>query len=649
MKRISPYLPCTPQSDLDCFYNARWKKNVACMKKKLGIDKLIINNFDLVQHEINNELDNWIKNLKPDDSDQINRNIAKIRDLFPNRSENYHIMSKLTQRIANISDMESMIMVIRLLMEYDIPTLFTLNLIPNYRTEPGKPIVYILAVGEFPMTLNDPLDYEKENLIEELWFADRLGQSYSLAGKWGYDCCSRYEFMEDVIAIEVFFAKDNLTIKESKNTQITHNLVSYEDFISEFDINRFWIEILQPWGTESKVISYENRRFLEKIKSFFSPLTIEKISAIRNYFVYCIAKRHAQLLYLDYPRSVYSERIELMKAVSIIYGEHLQELFESRHANPEYKANVNRLIRQIAATFCNEVYSSEILEIESKTRIIHKLRSIKVFIGASDYSNVSTAYCMKCTTDFYTAYFKYNRHYVTDTMHLIGKRVNRSPFASNERIYSFTVNAYYDLSTNAIYIPTGIICHRFYDPDLDPVYNYGAMGAIISHEMMHAFDDQGINYDARGQLKSLLTPLDHDYYQRQINLINDQYTILLEDAHQAELSTSENLTDILGLKVAFRTYRRIYRRDFQALYDRLPSCYQEMDDLKAFFKRWAQCLRSVEDKINTETDDNGNHSPNKIRINAPFSHLIDYYNIYQVVSGDALYIEPAKRAVLFFD
>lgn len=122
-----------------------------------------------------------------------------------------------------------------------------------------------------------------------------------------------------------------------------------------------------------------------------------------------------------------------------------------------------------------------------------------------------------------------------------------------------TVNAYYNPPYNEIVFPAGILQFPFFDANADDAINYGAIGAVIGHEMTHGFDDQGRQYDKEGNLKDWWTPEDATKFTtktNQVAALYDGFTLLDNQHVNGKLTLGENLADIGGLNIAFDAFKK---------------------------------------------------------------------------------------------
>jgi predicted metalloendopeptidase len=218
----------------------------------------------------------------------------------------------------------------------------------------------------------------------------------------------------------------------------------------------------------------------------------------------------------------------------------------------------------------------------------------------------------------------------------VGRRTLRGEWLMTPQ----TVNAYYAPALNEIVFPAAILQPPFFDPAADAAVNYGAIGAVIGHEIGHAFDEQGRLYDAEGRRTNGWPPEDARAYRVRIAPLIDHYARfepLPGFRVNGRLTLNENAGDLAGLQIAFRAYQR-------SLDGRPAPVIDGLTGEQRFLMGWAQVWRSVEREGYTRQSIlTGLHAPSRFRANGPLSHLDAFYNAFDVHPGDRLYLPPDAR------
>jgi endothelin-converting enzyme/putative endopeptidase len=204
-----------------------------------------------------------------------------------------------------------------------------------------------------------------------------------------------------------------------------------------------------------------------------------------------------------------------------------------------------------------------------------------------------------------------------------------------------TVNAYYSPLSNQITFPAAILQPPFFDPNADPAVNYGAIGAIIGHEMGHGFDDQGRKFDASGHLRDWWSKATADAYTAHAQKLVAQYNAyepVPGTKINGQLTLGENLGDLGGIEAAYQAYRR-----YVAQHGEPPVIDGYTGDQRfflAFGEAWRQKRREGATRQQLLSDP---HSPAYFRTNGIVRNVDAWYTAFDVKPGDKLYLAPEDR------
>ncbi|MDH5833493.1 M13 family metallopeptidase [Luteimonas kalidii] len=220
----------------------------------------------------------------------------------------------------------------------------------------------------------------------------------------------------------------------------------------------------------------------------------------------------------------------------------------------------------------------------------------------------------------------------------LGKQVDKAEWGMTPQ----TVNAYYNSVKNEIVFPAAILQPPFFDPDADPAVNYGAIGGVIGHEIIHGFDDQGRKSDGEGVLRDWWTAEDAAKFEAQAAKLGAQYEAYefpqLPGMHiNGRTAMGENIGDLGGLTIALEAYRR-------SLDGKPAPVIDGFSGEQRLFLGWAQVWRTLwrDDALRQQLV-NGTHSPGHIRAFAPLRNIDAWYEAFDVAEGDPLWIAPEQR------
>jgi putative endopeptidase len=203
------------------------------------------------------------------------------------------------------------------------------------------------------------------------------------------------------------------------------------------------------------------------------------------------------------------------------------------------------------------------------------------------------------------------------------------------------VNAFYSPAFNSINFPAGILQPPFYDPQWDDALNYGAIGAVIGHEMTHGFDDRGRQFDANGNMRDWWTASDASRYKERADKVEEQfdaYTVLDSLHLNGRVTLGENIADLGGLAVAYAAFQKATAGKPRVQVDGL---WPE----QRFFLAWARVWRTLDtpEQLRTQVETDP-HSPAEWRVNGPLSNLDEFAKAFGCKDGDRMVRKAEARA-----
>lgn len=198
-------------------------------------------------------------------------------------------------------------------------------------------------------------------------------------------------------------------------------------------------------------------------------------------------------------------------------------------------------------------------------------------------------------------------------------------------------------SFNEIIFPAAILQEPFFSSQVDDALNYGAIGFVVGHELTHAFDDQGRQYDENGNLYSWWTPEDVDAFNSRTKVLVKQfenYRILNTNVN-GRLTLGENIADLCGLEVAFQAFLRTKQAKEEVRIDGLTP---QQRFFIAVARAWR--VKVTDEKLLAQLKSDP-HAPAMLRVNGPLSNMIGFYQTFNVTPGDAMYREAKDRVVIW--
>jgi predicted metalloendopeptidase len=320
-------------------------------------------------------------------------------------------------------------------------------------------------------------------------------------------------------------------------------------------------------------------------------------------------------------------------------GEAIGQVYVKQHFPPESKARIDALVENLEAAYKANIEKLEWMGPETRTKALQKLASFRVKIAYpdkwKDYSSMAIVpgdvLANARAADLWS--WRYD-------VAKLGKPVDKDEWLMTPQ----TVNAYYYPPTNEITFPAAILQSPFFDPRADDAVNYGAIGAVIGHEIGHAFDDQGRLYDATGALKDWWTKSDDASFKKRSQALVSQYSVfevLPGLKVNGQLTLGENIGDLGGLGVAYQAYRR-------SLGGKDAPVLGGLSGDQRFFMAWAQVWRSkYRDEALRSLVLSNPHTPPLMRVNGSVRNVDAWYAAFNVQPGDKLYLAPEQRVKIW--
>ena len=511
--------------------------------------------------------------------------------------------------------------------------------------DPGQPERYVVFVEQGGLSLPDESYYREEQFQELkgafLAHVERVATLVGLHDPHG--------FATRVVEHESHIAVAHWDQVSCRDAQKTYNLVSFDQFetwAEGFPLAR-WAETIgfpehaladivvrqpsfvQAWGGLWS-------RDLEAWKAWFQWHLIKSLSPYLNAE---IVDAHFDF----YGRTLSgtpSLRARWKRGVSFVegaMGEAVGKLYVERHFPPESKIQMDELVANLLEAYRQSISALTWMSEETKERALEKLDKFTPKIGYPDkwrdYSLLEVSADDLVANVEASARFELQRE-----MGKLGKPIDRHEWFMTPQ----TVNAYYNPGFNEIVFPAAILQYPFFDPHRDAASNYGAIGAVIGHEIGHGFDDQGSRFDGDGALVDWWTKEDRARFEDLTRELVSQYQALEPKnlpglTVNGELTLGENIGDLGGLAIAWKAYLISLEGDTPPVVDGLSAAQR-------FFISWAHswrlAIRDQEAKRLLQIDP---HSPAEFRCNQIVRNLDLFYEAFDVTEQHDLYLAPDRR------
>ncbi len=320
-------------------------------------------------------------------------------------------------------------------------------------------------------------------------------------------------------------------------------------------------------------------------------------------------------------------------------GEAVGKLYVERNFRPEAKARMDALVKNLLVAFRAGIDDLEWMSPATRAQAQEKLAKFTVKIGYPDEWRDYSALEVR-RDDLLGNVMRANRFGYNDMVGRLGGPVDRTRWGMTPQ----TVNAYYNSVNNEIVFPAAILQPPFFNVEADDAVNYGAIGAVIGHEISHGFDDQGRKSDGDGNLRDWWTPADAAAFEERTTRLGAQYASYepLQGMHiNPGLTMGENIGDLSGLAVALRAYH-------MSLDGKEPPVIDGFTGDQRFFLGWAQVWRTkMRDEALRQQLLTNPHSPGDYRAFVPLRDLDAFYRAFDVKPGDGMYLPPEERVKIW--
>jgi len=511
-------------------------------------------------------------------------------------------------------------------------------------TDPKDPDRYIAFLTQSGLAMPDRDYYLKDDpvfaTLREKYTA-HVQRMLTLAGDHDAAADSK-----SVLAIETGIARLHWPVAKRRDRILTYNLRSrqqLEQLAPEFA----WEPLLNAAGLQhQQQFVVREVDAVQELAKQFRTIPIEQW---RAYFTYHYLAAIADTL----PKAFDAEKFEFygrtlngqqeqqerwkraIAALNLDLGEALGQMYVAQHFPPASKQKALALVENLRAAYAHNIQQLPWMSAATKKVALEKLAAFHPKIGYPDkwrdYSTLNIRPGDAFGNEVRSVAFEWWREQAR-----IGQPTDRGEWGMTPQ----TVNAYYNPTFNEVVFPAAILQPPFFDPNADDAVNYGAIGAVIGHEMGHGFDDQGAKSDARGVLRTWWQPEDEKAFGKLVDRLADQYsqyTVLPGLKVNGRLTLGENIGDLGGLGVSYAAYHR-------SLKGRQPPVLDGLSGDQRYFLSWAQSWRTLnrDEQLRSQVMSNP-HSPSQFRVNGVVRNIDAWYAAFDVKPGDKLYLPPGER------
>ena len=455
-----------------------------------------------------------------------------------------------------------------------------------------------------------------------------------------------------ILAIETKFARASMDVVTMRNPDSVYHVMTIAQFDSLTPHIR-WESFLAEQGAPRGVtqINVAQPAFFAAMDGFIASIPLDDWKTLLRWRLLNTAAPRLSRVFVEENFAFgklftgQKERLPRWQSCERLtdgaLGEAIGQEYVARTFSPQAKARARAIVDNMVSVLRDRIGQLEWMSDTTKRQALVKLDAFTRKIGYPDKWRDYTALEVR-PGEYYADYRRFVAWSIARNWAKLGKPIDKTEWSMTPS----TVNAYYNPLWNEIVFPAGILQPPFYDPNADDAVNYGAMGAVIGHEMTHGFDDQGRRFDAKGNLRDWWTKEDAAKYSAQAQRVVDQfnaYTVVDSTTHvNGRLTLGENIGDLGGLKIAYLALEKS-----MAEHGRQPNV-DGFTPEQRFFLGWAQVWRTLQSDAAAKSLVKTNpHAPAKWRVNGPLSNMPEFKAAWGCKDGDAMVRPDSLRAVIW--
>ena len=471
----------------------------------------------------------------------------------------------------------------------------------------------------------------------------------NITGLVGYDSVAQQRVVDNVMKIETELAKAAMTREELRDPMASYNPMAVEDVCKQYpnvNLRRYF----QKQGLDVDTVVIGQPKSLAAVDNILKNADIQ---ALQDYLVAGYISSAANFLSDDFINA----NFELSKVISGVQqiqprwkralsipnnmlGEAVGQLYVEKYFPQSSKDKMLELVDNLKTALGQHIDNLTWMSDATKAKAHEKLSTFTVKIGFPDKWHDYSDLTIDPSKSYWENVKAAIKHNVDFSLADYGKPVDKSRWYMPPQ----TVNAYYSPLSNEICFPAGILQAPFFDPEADDALNYGAIGVVIGHEMIHGFDDQGRQFDKDGNLKDWWTAEDAEAFNKLADILVAQFDsiVVLGDTHaNGRFTLGENIADQGGLRVAYTAYQNSLKGKERIDIDGFTP---EQRFYLAYANVWAGNIRDEEILSRTKTDP---HSLGRWRVNGTLPNLEEFFKAFNIKEGDKMFRPASERVVIW--
>ena len=473
----------------------------------------------------------------------------------------------------------------------------------------------------------------------------------------GYSAEDAQRIVNNVMKIETSLAEVALTREESRDIPRMYNprtIAQVKELYPNVNWDRFFIETMDIQTPDTLIVT--ELKSVDRANQLMGSLSDREI---KDYYLWKYVAQASSRLSDDFTNASF-EFNKVMSGVQELrplwkralgategaLGEAVGQLYVEKYFPQSSKDYMLGLVENLRTALGKHIDNLDWMSDTTKARAQEKLAAFTVKIGYPDKWKDYTSMEIDPSLSYYENMHNVSMWHQKDTYSKWGKPVDRTEWGMTPQ----TVNAYYNPLANEIVFPAAILQAPFFDPNASDAENYGGIGVVIGHEMTHGFDDQGRNFDAKGNMTDWWTPEDAAKFEAKTKgLIAqfDEVEVLPGVKANGQYTLGENIADQGGLRVAMTAF--LDSQEKKGVDIKSPEAKIDgFDPLQVFYMNyanlWANNIRDEEIRSLTTGDV---HSLGRNRVNVTLRNIAPFFEAFGITEGDPMFRPESERVIIW--
>lgn len=471
----------------------------------------------------------------------------------------------------------------------------------------------------------------------------------------GYKKKDAQRIMKNVMKIETALADSAWTREESRNIPAMYNprsLAQLKEMYPNINWDRFFVETMEIPTPENVIVT--EIKTVKQADNLMASLTDREI---KDYYLWKYVAQAASELSDDFADAsfefskvmsgVQEQRPRWKRALSATegaMGEAVGQLYVEKYFPESSKQYMIGLVENLRTALGKHIINLPWMTTDTKLNALKKLMAFTVKIGYPDKWKDYSTMEIDPNLSYYENMHNVSMWHQKEYLKKWGKPVDRTEWGMTPQ----TVNAYYNPLANEIVFPAAILQAPFFDPESSDAENYGGIGVVIGHEMTHGFDDQGRNFDAKGNMTDWWTPADAEAFTKLTKGLGAQFDAVevLPGLHaNGTYTMGENIADQGGLRIAMTAFLDSQKKKgVDVTTEKIEGFTPEQVFYLNYANLWGQNIRPEEIRSLTTGDV---HSLGENRVNVTLRNIEPFFKAFNITDGQPMF-RPAEERVIIW-